>query len=229
MQRQSLLRQIPPFNVAGIPDGLLHDSKSLYALPGMWCLVSQNHNRNCVLKVEIPLILESVSLDKLKTRCSIHVSEYTSPADENQGGLSDSEEEDELCPVDCVREFKTDDELFKILEKAKETDSLVVVDFYRTSCGSCKYIEQGFAKLCRGSGDEDAPIIFLKHNVIDEYDEQSEVAERLRIRVTLRMLKAVPLFHFYKNGVLLEAFPTRDKEKIVAAIEKYSQPASRDL
>ncbi|EFH39702.1 hypothetical protein ARALYDRAFT_916860 [Arabidopsis lyrata subsp. lyrata] len=28
-----------------------------------------------------------------------------------------------------------------------------------------------------------APVIFLKHNVVDEYDEQSEVAERLRIKV----------------------------------------------
>ncbi|KAH7567423.1 hypothetical protein JRO89_XS07G0070300 [Xanthoceras sorbifolium] len=117
--------------------------------------------------------------------------------------------------TECVREFKTDEEFFKILERAKEMDSLVVVDFYRTSCGSCKYIEQGFAKLCKGSGDEDAPVIFLKHNVIDEYDEQSEVAERLRI-------KTVPLFHFYKNGLLLESFATRDKERIDAAILKYT-------
>ncbi|KAK0576577.1 hypothetical protein LWI29_020027 [Acer saccharum] len=136
--------------------------------------------------------------------------------DENQG---ESDEEDELCPVECVREFKTDEEFFKILERAKEMESLVVVDFYRTSCGSCKYIEQGFAKLCKGSGDQEAPVIFLKHNVIDEYDEQSEVAERLRI-------KTVPLFHFYKNGVMLESFATRDKERIDAAILKYTSSTS---
>lgn len=134
----------------------------------------------------------------------------------NQGGLSD--EDDDLCPVECVREFKTDEEFIRILERAKKSGALVVVDFYRTSCGSCKYIEQGFAKLCRGSGDQEAPVIFLKHNVVDEYDEQSEVAERLRI-------KTVPLFHFYKDGVLLEAFPTRDKERILAAITKYSSTA----
>ncbi|KAL4583555.1 hypothetical protein LXL04_008133 [Taraxacum kok-saghyz] len=130
-----------------------------------------------------------------------------------------SDEDEELCPVECVREIKKDEELISVLEKAKEANSLVVVDFYRTSCGSCKYIEQGFAKLCRGAGDDEAPVIFLKHNVIDEYDEQSDIAERLRI-------KTVPLFHFYKNGVLLEAFPTRDKERIKAAIEKYTAPAS---
>ncbi|GLT93497.1 hypothetical protein SLE2022_112870 [Rubroshorea leprosula] len=140
-------------------------------------------------------------------------------AEECQGELSD--EDDDLCPVDCVREFKTDEEFLRILEKAKETNSLVVVDFYRTSCGSCKYIEQGFSKLCKGSGDREAAVIFLKHNVIDEYDEQSEVAERLRIR-------AVPLFHFYKNGVLLEAFATREKERIIEAILKYTSPTTRD-
>ncbi|CAJ1973388.1 unnamed protein product [Sphenostylis stenocarpa] len=141
-------------------------------------------------------------------------------ADEYQEGLSD--EDEDLCPVECVREFMTDEEFSKILEKAKETGSLVVVDFFRTSCGSCKYIEQGFTKLCKKSGDHEAPVIFLKHNVMDEYDEQSEVAERLRIR-------AVPLFHFYKDGVLLEAFPTRDKEKIIAAILKYSSLEAEDI
>ncbi|CAB4266363.1 unnamed protein product [Prunus armeniaca] len=132
-----------------------------------------------------------------------------------------TDEDDDLCPVECVREFKTDEELFRILETAKKTGSLVVVDFYRTSCGSCKYIEQGFSKLCKGAGNGEAGVIFLKHNVIDEYDEQSEVAERLRI-------KTVPLFHFYKDGILLEAFPTRDKERINAAISKYTSPASEE-
>lgn len=82
---------------------------------------------------------------------------------ENSEELSD--EDDDLCPVNCVREFKNDSEFLKILEKAKETKSLVVVDFYRTACGSCKYIEQGFTKLCKGSGVEENGVIFLKHNV----------------------------------------------------------------
>ncbi|CAH9077988.1 unnamed protein product [Cuscuta epithymum] len=131
--------------------------------------------------------------------------------------FEEEDDDDECCPVDCVREFTKDEEFLRIMEKAKKSGSLVVVDFYRTSCGSCKYIEKGFSKLCKGSGDQESPVIFLKHNVLDEYDEQSEVAERLRIRT-------VPLFHFYKNGVLLEAFPTRDKDRILSAILKYSSP-----
>lgn len=86
--------------------------------------------------------------------------------DENVEELSDyDEDDDEPCPVDCVREFQTDEEFLSILEKAKESSALVIVDFYRTSCGSCKYIEQGFAKICKGAGSQEAPVIFLKHNV----------------------------------------------------------------
>lgn len=95
--------------------------------------------------------------------CPIRSLKTKTTASENAEELSD--EDDELCPVDCVKEFQTNEEFFQILDKAKKTNSLVVVDFYRTSCGSCKYIEQGFAKLCKGSGDQEAPVIFLKHNV----------------------------------------------------------------
>lgn len=65
--------------------------------------------------------------------------------DGKQGKLCD--EDNDLCPVKCLREFKTDEKFLKILEKARETDPLVVVDFFWTSCGSSMYIEQGFAKL----------------------------------------------------------------------------------
>ncbi|AQK71890.1 thioredoxin-like 2 [Zea mays] len=130
-------------------------------------------------------------------------------------GLPPVEEEEELCPVDCVTEFKTDEEFQRHLNRSRATGALVVVDFYRPSCGSCKYIEKAFTRLCKGSGDDGAPVVFLKHNVIDEYDEQSEVADRLRIKI-------VPLFHFYVDGVLVESFPTRDKERIIAVIRKYT-------
>ncbi|KAK8969268.1 hypothetical protein KSP40_PGU005331 [Platanthera guangdongensis] len=79
--------------------------------------------------------------------------------------VDDDEEEDGLCPVDCVKEFKTEEEFSRIPERAEGTNSLVVVDFYRSSCGSCKYIEQGFAKLCKGSGNGMDSVVFLKHNV----------------------------------------------------------------
>ncbi|KAH9316096.1 hypothetical protein KI387_024723, partial [Taxus chinensis] len=121
---------------------------------------------------------------KLKTKicAALNAAEYRKMKAENQVKLFDNEDDEDLCPVDCVKEFRYDAELNEILEEAKQTDSLVVVDFYRTACGSCKYIEQGFMKLCKGAGDEEASVIFLKHNVMDEYEEQSEVAERLKIK-----------------------------------------------
>uniref|UniRef100_A0A453DJJ3 Thioredoxin-like 4, chloroplastic n=5 Tax=Triticinae TaxID=1648030 RepID=A0A453DJJ3_AEGTS len=164
-------------------------------------------------------------------RRQIRVSVSSSSSESNEEGVGstngslpglppvgeEEEEDDESCPVECVTEFKTDEEFSRFLERSRATGALVVVDFFRPSCGSCKYIEQGFMKLCKGSGDHGSPVIFLKHNVIDEYDEQSEVADRLRIKV-------VPLFHFYKAGVLVESFATRDKERITAAIAKYTSP-----
>ncbi|EEF52402.1 thioredoxin-like 4, chloroplastic [Ricinus communis] len=218
MQKQNILHSNASFGFGKSPEEQL-GSRIPHVIPRM-CLY--RYAKSCLIRAKAVPITKTISLDFLKNSDAF----LLQPAriklgvtDGNLGELSDEDDED-LCPVDCVKEFKTDEEFFKILEKAKETDSLVVVDFYRPSCGSCKYIEQGFAKLCRGAGDNEASVIFLKHNVIDEYDEQSEVAERLRI-------KTVPLFHFYKGGVLLEAFPTRDKERITASILKYSSPASQ--
>ncbi|XP_043711735.1 thioredoxin-like 4, chloroplastic [Telopea speciosissima] len=217
MQGQSLLYPRSSFKYSKIPDGQL-DHGAVCVVPSL--LHGRTHFGGCLVRSKIPSIMKSMNLDTHKTNSTFQPADFKGVPDENEGEVSD--EDDELCPVECVREFKTDEEFFKFLEKGKETGSLVVVDFYRTACGSCKYIEQGFSKLCKGSGVHEAPIIFLKHNVIDEYDEQSEVAERLRIKV-------VPLFHFYQNGVLLEAFPTRDKERIVAAILKYTSLGLQDF
>jgi hypothetical protein len=110
--------------------------------------------RLCLIREKIPSLIKTSDTFRAER---IRVTEL------NQGEVSD--EDDDLCPAECVKEFKTDEEFSGILEKAKEMGSLVVVDFYRTSCGSCKYIEQGFVKLCKGSGDQEAAVIFLKHNV----------------------------------------------------------------
>ncbi|KAM0968417.1 hypothetical protein ACFX2J_016681 [Malus domestica] len=208
MQRQTILygsKATASFNFATNPN-TKHGSTSPFQVK--FCLVKANFPSNIIKGLEASGYRHAFGHVEVRV------------ASGNLGELAE-EDDDDVCPVECVREFSTDAEFSKILETAKETGALVVVDFYRTSCGSCKYIEQGFSKLCKGAGDGEAAVIFLKHNVIDEYDEQSEVADRLRI-------KTVPLFHFYKDGILLEAFPTRDKERITAAISKYTSPASQD-
>ena len=57
---------------------------------------------------------------------------------------------------------------FDSILTSADPNTLVVVDFYRTACGSCKYISAGFLKLCKGSHEGHAPVEFLKHNVFDE-------------------------------------------------------------
>lgn len=127
-------------------------------------VIRKNVIESCCIKTRAVFRLANVDLSVETQICAVRSSRIWSVNDDNVGELFD-DDDDELCPVECVREFKTDEEFSKIMEKAKETGSLVVVDFYRTSCGSCKYIEQGFVKLCKGSGDQQAPVIFLKHNV----------------------------------------------------------------
>lgn len=77
--------------------------------------------------------------------------------------------EDSTCPVTCVEEIFTREELDHAIEKTVGTETLVVVDFYRPSCGSCKYIETGFIKLCKGEGAAEHEVIFLKHNVRNKF------------------------------------------------------------
>ena len=64
-------------------------------------------------------------------------------------------------------------------------DGCVVVDFYKTSCGACKYIARGFTKLCKASYAGTGPhIVYLKHNVFDDEDDEStDLSRRLRIQV----------------------------------------------
>lgn len=160
MRRQSNFYNKASFNFGKNSDGF--ETRIPCTLPSLpphgsrvtWCFV----------RAEIPSSIKTSgrSLDSKRPGCGFGEAEIISMAYEKE---EVSDEDDELCPVDCVKEFKTDEEFSRMLEKAKETNSLVVVDFYRTSCGSCKYIEQGFAKLCKGAGDEEAAVVFLKHNV----------------------------------------------------------------
>lgn len=73
--------------------------------------------------------------------------------------------------------------MFRLQEAS---DALVVVDFYKTSCGACKYMMNGYFKLCKAtySADEHPHVIFLKHNVYDdEMGESTDLAHRLGIQV----------------------------------------------
>ena len=77
----------------------------------------------------------------------------------------DNDNDEDLCPIECVREIYKLSELEHTIQDSKSAGALVVVDFFRSSCGSCRYIEKGFQKLCKGAGNGEASVVFLKHNV----------------------------------------------------------------
>ncbi|XP_024534646.1 thioredoxin-like 4, chloroplastic [Selaginella moellendorffii] len=130
------------------------------------------------------------------------------------------------CPVDCVTVVSNLQEFDAILERAREEHDLVVVDFYNTSCGACKYMLPQFVKLCkRGcSSDEcvadpqeddehsdESQIVFVKHNVLDDYDELTDLAEFYSV-------SSVPLFAIFQDGCLVDKFATRDKHRLERAV-----------
>lgn len=122
------------------------------------------------------------------------------------------------CPVDCVREILSLPEFERELKEAETLNELVVVDFYNSACGACKYILPKFIKLCKkGCGEEcevegePGSVRFIKHNVRDEYDDLTDVARFYKIKV-------VPMFTFFMDGCRVEQFPTRDQKKLSATI-----------
>lgn len=48
------------------------------------------------------------------------------------------------------------------------SNTLIVLDIFKTSCGACKYLERGFLKMCKKGEEEHAPVVFLKHNIMNE-------------------------------------------------------------
>lgn len=133
---------------------------------------------------------------------------------------------DQPCFVECVTQVFTQDELQAALDDAGP-DALVVVDFYKTACGACKYIQPGFVKLCRAAaksrdGDDAPPIVFLKHNVYDDDEEEvTDLAKKYNVR-------SVPRFLFFKAGKEVDNFATREKDKVAAAILQHA-PAGVEL
>lgn len=143
----------------------------------------------------------------------------------------DADADDAPCFVECVQRVDSIEELQAQLDAAGP-DALVVVDFYKTACGACKFIQPGwvrgggggppgvwrallagrtwmscsggqqpfsdahnthnthrhptyhtkpprarFVKLCKAAarsadGDDAPPIVFLKHNVFDDEEEE---------------------------------------------------------
>ncbi|CAL8465367.1 g4903 [Coccomyxa elongata] len=135
-------------------------------------------------------------------------------AEAQRASKSEDRSDEETCPAECVKDIFTVEDLDDALEGAGE-NTLVVVDFFKTACGSCRYIQPGFVKLCRASEERHSPVVFLRHNIFDEYEELSDLSQKFKIR-------AVPLFYFFKNGEVVEKFATRERRRIAKAINTHA-------
>ena len=81
------------------------------------------------------------------------------------------------------------------------------------------YVARGFEKLCKESGRPPSTphprVVFLKHNVLDDEDGRTELADAEGIR-------AVPTFALYKGGGSVKTLSTRDKAAVAAVLNEAS-------
>ena len=102
-----------------------------------------------------------------------------------------------------VQSIEDLDSFHAILETAG--DKLVVVDFTATWCGPCKQIAPRFKELSEEG--QNGNVLFLKVDV----EEAPDVAAECKI-------SAMPTFHFYKNGKLVEKFTGASYEQLVKMV-----------
>lgn len=92
-----------------------------------------------------------------------------------------------------------------ILQEA--TGQLVVLTVYSRSCGICKQVLQELEEVCRESRQQRARIVFLRHDMNDEFDNASEVAR-------MYSLKSAPRFLFFIDGALVRTASIADSRRV---------------
>lgn len=74
--------------------------------------------------------------------------------------------------------------------------SVVVVCFYATSCGICKDVLRELDGVCTDAHRSKARIVFLKHDIYNEYDFLSDISRLYGVRTT-------PSFFFFVDGAVV--------------------------
>jgi len=103
-----------------------------------------------------------------------------------------------------LKKIHSNEEYKEIINNTK--DKLIVIDFFATWCGPCKYIAPIFADL----SEKLTNIAFLKVDV-DEVNEISQEEE----------ISAMPTFLFYKNGEIVHKIVGADIDEINKTLDKF--------
>ena len=92
-------------------------------------------------------------------------------------------------------------------KEVKESDKMVVIDFWAPWCGPCQMMGPVFEEL----SDEMADVKFVKINT----DEEPELAGQFRIQ-------GIPCLYFMKNGEEVNrVVGFRPKEEIAKIVEEF--------
>lgn len=68
---------------------------------------------------------------------------------------------------------------------------------YSCSCGVCKSLIEILEEICRDSNNQKAGIVFLKHDIMNEYDFPSDISRYYAV-------KSVPRFLFFVEGAVVQ-------------------------
>lgn len=100
--------------------------------------------------------------------------------------------------------------------------TVIVICFYKRSCGTCKNMLLKYGQLAQDAKREWARAVFLKHNIINEFDDVSDVAR-------LHKVKATPGFIFFDDGAVVKRLSLRDAREIAGDKGDLQQAMSDDV
>lgn len=115
-----------------------------------------------------------------------------------------------------VIEVRSQNQLDIVTEKFKS--ALLIVFLYSRSCGSCKKVLENYRRLCDAFRAENARIIFVKHDVHDDFDNLTDIARMYDVH-------SVPAFLFLSDGALIKKIQFRDSRH---AVENLRRQISQD-
>uniref|UniRef100_A0A0N4Z2Z9 Thioredoxin n=1 Tax=Parastrongyloides trichosuri TaxID=131310 RepID=A0A0N4Z2Z9_PARTI len=103
-----------------------------------------------------------------------------------------------------LHHLKEKKELDELVEKSK--GKLIVIDFFATWCGPCKFAAPQFEKLSKHYTN----VVFVKIDV----EEADELA-------TFYNIQAMPTFIFLKDGQIIKTMQGFDADELKTTIDNY--------